>query len=373
MANARLAAVPLILHRAHGAVVAPVPRVGVFGERIIVELGQQRARRAVLGHRPRDLPRLHPPRPDERARARRRARVGRVGRVPHHALGHRLRLHQLPRRELLGHAPRVPLVVGVVRELRDAEHRVRVLLVQPVDEGEVPPKDVEPEGLLRAVGVLARVIALERREEGVELVRREARVIGRLERAVRGREPHRRAAAAAAPPLRARIARARRDRRRHRQRGRRGRDAIPARRAAAPRARGRAPRLEELSLLGRHRRTRIFGCTPGPGPPTLKNEARAEARCLCCSSSCGSLRGIEVVKQRKAKTHKTSGTTKSSSATLSEECGVCRNATARAFGAYAGARQRVTRGEQAPRRSPRSTRRAPNTRPRRGARRSARS
>ena len=43
--------------------------------------------------------------------------------------------------------------------------------------------------------------------------------------------------------------------------------------------------------------------------------------------------GIEVVKQRKAKTHKTSATTKSSSATLSEECGVCRNATARAFGA----------------------------------------
>ena len=56
--------------------------------------------------------------------------------------------------------------------------------------------------------------------------------------------------------------------------------------------------------------------------------------------------GIEVVKQRKAKTHKTSATTKSSSATLSEECGVCRNATARAFGAYVGARQRVTRAEQ---------------------------
>ena len=56
-------------------------------------------------------------------------------------------------------------------------------------------------------------------------------------------------------------------------------------------------------------------------------------------------RGIEVVRQRKSNKHKPNAKPKSS-AKLSEECGVCRNATARAFGAYVGARQRVTRAEQ---------------------------
>ena len=56
-------------------------------------------------------------------------------------------------------------------------------------------------------------------------------------------------------------------------------------------------------------------------------------------------RGIEVVRQRKSNKH-TPNAKPQSSPKLSEECGVCRNATARAFGAYIGARQRVTRAEQ---------------------------